>query len=541
MRKFTAIFLILFSVISCKTNKDATSVNDKKVSISEVKDGQFKSLFIEANKQKMLENYEKAIKTFEKCKTLRPNNGATLFELSKLYQAKGDVFLAIGEVEKAVKTNQKNKWYLLQLARLQQKSNQHKKAIKTYEKIIVLDPKNKSALIELLSSCEVENEFEKAGETLKHLEKISGKSPQISYQKYLFFRQANKTKKAVESLEEIIELDPKNGVANLELAKYHQNLGKGNLAFEELKLALADKRLPSDTKLGILMDYTRNASRSMEIKLQTEELLKIMAETHPKNVKSYVAYGDFYNTFDQLEKSRSNYLKATEFAKNSFPIFTQIMDLDTRLNNNIYLEKDAEKALENYPTQPMFYLYKGIAENGLKKYRKAISTFNSGKSILIDNEELLFEFYSNLGSTYNNLKEYKKSDEAYDNAMEINGLQPYLLNNYSYYLSLRNEKLEKAQEMSKKANELVPNNASFNDTYGWIFFQQGKYTDAEIWINKALQNGGDKSGTVLEHYGDIMSKLNKVEKAMEYWLKAKKNGEVSDKIDLKIKDKKYHE
>ena len=541
MRKFTVLFLSVIIIASCKTNKSAISNIEKDVTISEVKDAQFKSLFIEANKQKMLENYEKAILTFEKCKTLRPKNGATLFELSKLYQAKENLPLAIKEAESAVKTNNNNKWYLLQLARLKQISNLHKEAIENYEKIIELDPRNKQVIIELLGSYEAEKKFEKAGNVLNNLEKITGKSPELSYQKYLFYNKSNNTKKGLEALEEIIEIDPQNGFANYELAKYYQNTGKSKLAFEKLKIAFADRNLPTDAKLGVLMNYTRNSTLNMEIKSQTKELLKVMAETHPKDVKSYVAYGDFYNSFGELEKSRSYYVKATEFAKNSFPLYTQIMDLDNKLQNNSYLVKDASKAIENFPTQPMFYLYKGIGENGQKKFKEAIKSFQTGKSVLVDNEELLFEFYSNLGNTFHSIKEYKKSDQSFENAMNINGLQPYLLNNYSYYLSVRNEQLEKAQEMSGKANELLPNNASFNDTYGWICFQQGKYKEAEIWLNKALNNGGNTSGTVLEHYGDVMSKLNKTKIALEFWEKAKLKGDTSDKIDLKIKEKKYHD
>ena len=55
-----------------------------------------------------------------------------------------------------------------------------------------------------------------------------------------------------------------------------------------------------------------------------------------------------------------------------------------------------------------------------------------------------------------------------------------MLNNYSYYLSLRKDKLEKAAELSKKSNNIYPKNASFNDTYGWILFQQEKFEEAEI-------------------------------------------------------------
>ena len=36
-----------------------------------------------------------------------------------------------------------------------------------------------------------------------------------------------------------------------------------------------------------------------------------------------------------------------------------------------------------------------------------------------------------------------------------------------------------------------------------------------------MRNGGDKNGTILEHYGDVLFKLSDITKAIEYWNKAK--------------------
>lgn len=113
-----------------------------------------------------------------------------------------------------------------------------------------------------------------------------------------------------------------------------------------------------------------------------------------------------------------------------------------------------------------------------------------------------------------------------------------MLNNYAYFLSLRNDKLDKASEMAAKANQIEPNQASYQDTYAWILYAQKKYTDARLWIEKAITNGGAKSGTILEHYGDILYQLNETDKAVEQWQKAKTLGDTSDKIDAKIKNKK---
>jgi len=117
---------------------------------------------------------------------------------------------------------------------------------------------------------------------------------------------------------------------------------------------------------------------------------------------------------------------------------------------------------------------------------------------------------------------------------------PYVLNNYAYYLSLRNENLDKAEKLSKRANELRPNDRSYLDTYGWILFQQKKYPEAEEYLRKAA-NMGPKNPTILEHYGDVLFKLNKSAEALKQWEAAKQSGGNSEALTNKIKNKKLND
>jgi tetratricopeptide (TPR) repeat protein len=118
----------------------------------------------------------------------------------------------------------------------------------------------------------------------------------------------------------------------------------------------------------------------------------------------------------------------------------------------------------------------------------------------------------------------------------------YVLNNYAYFLSLRNTNLDKAEAMSKKSNELSKANSSYLDTYAWILYAQKKYSDAKIWMEKALAVDGNKSPVLLEHYGDILYQLDMKDLSMEYWIKAKNAGPgASDFLDKKIQEKRLIE
>jgi Tfp pilus assembly protein PilF len=145
-----------------------------------------------------------------------------------------------------------------------------------------------------------------------------------------------------------------------------------------------------------------------------------------------------------------------------------------------------------------------------------------------------------LGDSYYKVKKLKESDQSYEKALQFNPNNAYVLNNYAYYLSLRNEQLEKAAAMSKRSNELEADNASFQDTYAWVLFKQKNYKDARVWIEKAIKINKD-SGTQLEHYGDILFNLGEKDLAVEQWNLAKSKGEKSETLEKKIYEKKYFE
>ena len=113
------------------------------------------------------------------------------------------------------------------------------------------------------------------------------------------------------------------------------------------------------------------------------------------------------------------------------------------------------------------------------------------------------------------------------------------MNNYAYYLALRNDDLAKAAKYAETAANAMPNNPSVMDTYAYILFKQQKYDLAKGWIEKALQNNSDKNGVYLERYGDILFMKGEKEAAIIQWNKAKEAGNDSELLIKKINEKKY--
>ena len=168
----------------------------------------------------------------------------------------------------------------------------------------------------------------------------------------------------------------------------------------------------------------------------------------------------------------------------------------------------------------MFYYYQGVAFSNKKEHESSINTLIKGKEFIFDNEPLVSDFYSLIGNAYHELNNHPLSDEAYEKALQHNPNNTYVLNNYSYYLSIREEKLFLAKDMIVKCIELTVNepNPSFIDTYAWILYKLGEYSLARIEIEKAIELE-QNSSVILDHYGDILRALGFVSEAKLQWKK----------------------
>ena len=127
-------------------------------------------------------------------------------------------------------------------------------------------------------------------------------------------------------------------------------------------------------------------------------------------------------------------------------------------------------------------------------------------------------------------------------ALRLNPRDATALNNYAYYLSLRNARLNDAAKMSKESLKIRPNEGTFLDTYGWILYQQGNYREALEYIRKAVDaNPNEADPTLWEHLGAVQYKMGDKDAAIVSWKKAKERGSENVHIDKMIAERKLYE
>ena len=252
---------------------------------------------------------------------------------------------------------------------------------------------------------------------------------------------------------------------------------------------------------------------------QAYELAEILIKTHPEDLKARAVLADILYTNNQYQKAKEQYLIVLEKDKSKTQVWSQVLFIQAEQNDFEGMLKTSKEALEYFPADPLLYYFNGASNKGLKNYDAAINSLEIGVEFVVDNQNLLLEFYSSLADLYHTTKKHKLSDEHYEKALEIDSNNVLVLNNYAYYLSVRKINLERAKEMSFRCNELEVDNGTYQDTYAWVLYQLKEYELAKKWLLKALLNGSDKSPVVVEHYGDILYKLGEVGEAIDQWKK----------------------
>jgi predicted Zn-dependent protease len=109
-----------------------------------------------------------------------------------------------------------------------------------------------------------------------------------------------------------------------------------------------------------------------------------------------------------------------------------------------------------------------------------------------------------------------------------------VLNNYSYFLSIRKEKLALADSLSARLVVDHPKNGTYLDTRAWVLYELKRYPEARVAMEAALKDRENVSATLWEHYGDVLFRLKLVDKAVEAWKEALRLEPGRQSVDKKI-------
>lgn len=516
--------------------------------------GKFDYIFQEAERQKYAQHYADAIDLFEYCHRLDPTSGAVMYELADLYRYVKNDSLSVAMLEEACRLYPDNYWYKERLVYFYENQRRNDDALHALEEMSQQFPEKGEVLMMLLNAYQKNNDSENMVKVLDKMELKEGKSEQLSMDKFRLFLQMNDEKRAFEEMvsladeypndlryqvvigdlyldagkkEEALnqfkmveEKDSNNVTLLMSMSNYYHEEGADSLYHKYLTKLLANPSFDEASRarlLGVLVreDLNRQQSDSAALFRLFDEALR-QPQEHTDILELRVRY--MVTKGMPSEEIKPYLYKMLEVDPENNMARQQLLSYAIEDNDTVGVVNICKPAVEYNVSDPVFYYYLGIAYVQMEEHQKAVDAFREGLEHVEDGVEtnkvqLYVNMYSLLGDIYHQLGQDDKAFQMYDSCLLYRQNEPTVLNNYAYYLSLKKKDLKKAEEMSRKANELAPDNPTYLDTYAWVLYQQKRYDEAKQYMDKVVElmdaQELEESEDVKEHIELINKKAKK--------------------------------
>lgn len=574
--KYILFLLLLVQVVPAMASDTKSTASPASARLSEADRRKFDYFFYEGLNLKASGKFDAAYDAFNYCLAIDSTASAVLYELSSFYVQLNRPDKSVEMLKRAVANSSDNFTYRMALASMSRSQGMYGEAADEYEKLVKDYPSKPELNYYLADALTQEGEIAKAIDAYDSLEQSIGMNEALSMQKYKLYNSLEQSDKAFKEIEKLADkypmearyrimlgdlhlekndtvkaldyykqayaIDPANPYYIVSMANYYEAVGDKDAAETQIRNALINEQLDVDTKVAILSRYILKLQQTQKGTESANDLFRTLLEQHPEDTELKQMYGALLMAQGKNEEARFQFQLITEMEPDNAAAWQQLLSFALKSEDIPEVIRICTRCQELFPEAPEYYFYLGIAYYQQEKYQEALNTYYAGLNIIpAENVGLKSDFYGQIGDIYYQMKKMDQAYKSYDEALKYNDKNIVVLNNYAYFLSLDKKDLKKAERMSAMAVKLEPNNSTYLDTYAWIFFVQGNYSLAKIYIENALANDKTNSAELIDHYGDILFMNGEKEKAIEQWKKAKEAGKESEVLNHKIAEEKYIE
>lgn len=570
MRKVVLSVLLFFSVVSVFADgkKKAQNVQE----LDEKSQLEFDYSFMEGVRCKITGDFQAAIGWYDNCLKINPESAVVKYEIASILMANQDYNGALQLAREAVAGNPGNMWYKVLLATvLQNKSmieeacnvyadiiakypdkeefylmeaglyasvEKWQKAIEVYDRYEAQNGITEAASIEKIKLYTKLNDVKKASnELVKLIKKYPEKDEYLSLLAELYFNY-NQDKKGLQILDRLLKADPDNGFVHFYLADYYRDKKQPNEVEKHMKSALLSDNIDNGYKIQYILRLILNPDTTLVSDTELDTYVDLLMSKYSDDLSVRALYSDFLKKDNKLQEAKKELEFILSKDKNNYLIWEELLLICNETMDTIGMYQTGTEAIKYFPDQPLPYALSGISLMMQKDFQAAMPFFKKGVELAGDKLELKAQFYSYLADCYYNLDSVQQAFDMFDQVLLVNPDDVLVLNNYAYYLSLRNEKLELAERMSSKAIALEPENGTYLDTYAWVLYMRGEYSQARYYMKLAIEKTKEPSGVLYEHYGDVLYRSGNKEEALKMWKKALElGGEVTEELKDKVENK----
>ena len=529
----------------------------------------FDYFYYEAANLKNAGKYDAAYDLFSYCLSLDTASSPVLYELAMFQLQRNRPEKAVEMLKSAVAHSDDNFTYRMTLAGLYRNLGMYGEASDSYEELVKRYPDKSELNYYLADALTQEGEIGAAIDAYNVLESTMGMNETLSLQKFKLYQTLKQPDKAFEEIEKLAnkypmnaryrllmgdlhleneetekalacyqqahEIDPDDPRYIVSMANYYDQTGDKEAAEQEIRDALVNEKLDVETKVGILSRYVQRLQQTQQGIENANSLFQTLLDQHPEDTELKLMYGSLLMAQQKEEEAKFQFQLVTEMEPSNEGAWQQLLNISLKGEDIPEVIRICTRCQELFPEAPEYYFYLGIGYYMQEKYRESLDTYYAGLKVIPEgNGVVKSNFYGQIGDLYYQMEKMDEAYKAYDEALKYNENNAPVLNNYSYFLTLDKKDLKKAERMAAQCIKLEPDNATYLDTYAWVFFVQGNYTLAKIYIENALSKDKTNSAELVDHYGDILYMNGEKDKALEQWKKAKEMGKDTDVLKQKI-------
>ena len=514
----------------------------------------YDNFFLEAIVQREKGNSDAAFDLLRHCVDIDSTRSEAYFYLAQYYGALKQKDKMLGMMKKAVDLEPDNTTYLETLANVYISQRQYAEGIEMLERLYNKSRERDEVLGMLVQLYEQQQDYDNAIRTLNRLETLEGKSERLSFAKSSLFTQKGDKKAAISEMKKLADQYPHdnnyrclygntlyvNGQQKKALAIYHEILkddpdnrnaqmamlahyneqhdsAAANRLIEEI---LLNKQSSTEDRVTLMRQVIGESERSGGDSTRVLQLFHRMLDL-PQSDADMALFCATYMNLKKMPKDSIGAVleKAIQIAPDNAAARLQLVSYAWQNEDRDKVIALCKEARQYNPDEMAFYYYQGIAYYQNSQLDEALDAFQNGIGVITQQSDpaIVSDFYAVMGDIMHQKGMDREAYAAYDSCLQWKDDNIACLNNYAYYLSIKGEQLDKAEQMSYRTIKAEPKNATYLDTYAWILFMQKRYSEARIYIDQTLQNDSDTSAVLLEHAGDIYYHVGDTDKALVFW------------------------
>ena len=514
----------------------------------------YDNFFLEAIVQREKGNSDAAFDLLRHCVDIDSTRSEAYFYLAQYYGALKQKDKMLGMMKKAVDLEPDNTTYLETLANVYISQRQYAEGIEMLERLYDKSRERDEVLGMLVQLYEQQQDYDNAIRTLNRLETLEGKSERLSFAKSSLFTQKGDKKAAISEMKKLADQYPHdnnyrclygntlyvNGQQKKALAIYHEILkddpdnrnaqmamlahyneqhdsAAANRLIEEI---LLNKQSSTEDRVTLMRQVIGESERAGGDSTRVLQLFHRMLDL-PQSDADMALFCATYMNLKKMPKDSIGAVleKAIQIAPDNAAARLQLVSYAWQNEDRDKVIALCKEARQYSPDEMAFYYYQGIAYYQNSQLDEALDAFQNGIGVITQQSDpaIVSDFYAVMGDIMHQKGMDREAYAAYDSCLQWKDDNIACLNNYAYYLSIKGEQLDKAEQMSYRTIKAEPKNATYLDTYAWILFMQKRYSEARIYIDQTLQNDSDTSAVLLEHAGDIYYHVGDTDKALVFW------------------------